>query len=91
MRFLIAAIYLCLVMLCYASGVDFLFFLITLPWSWLLTIFGWLIIHTADDGLKAIATAQLIGGFVNAGIFLVLTSVRTLRKSHSSPSSILLK
>ena len=74
MKFLIVLLYLGSVVVSYMIGADFLFMLLTLPWSWVLTIFGFLIIHTVPGGWDAIVIGQFIGAIVNALLFLFLSS-----------------
>jgi hypothetical protein len=84
MRIIIPVAYIFLVVISYLSGIDFLFGLLTLPWSWLMIIFSFLIIHVADDGLEAMKNGQLIGAGINVLVFMIISAFFPRRRKQLS-------
>lgn len=66
----VACCYLLCVLLTFQNEMHQLFFFLTLPWSFLTTVFGWLLIHTLSGGMEAIYKIEIAGALVNAVIYL---------------------
>lgn len=50
----------------------YLFFILTSPWSSIITIFSNVIIHVADDGIKLMDNGNILGSIINSTIALAI-------------------
>jgi hypothetical protein len=66
----IIAIYLGTALTAFFLKIDFLLFFLSIPWSMLITMFGFLIIHTSSDGIFIMNLGMLFGTIVNSILFL---------------------
>lgn len=55
-----------------------LFFILTSPWSSIIAIFSNLLIHVADDGIKLMDNAKILGSIINS--IIVLTIIWKFKK-----------
>ncbi|QQS40772.1 MAG: hypothetical protein IPM63_15590 [Acidobacteriota bacterium] len=73
----ISAIYLGIACFAYFQKLGTLLYIIGLPWSTIISVFAFLIIHVADDGEAAIDFGMLAGAFLNGLIWMVIIGVKT--------------
>ena len=72
---LIAGLYVAIVFLSYFLAFKQLFFFLTLPWSYFITLLGWLLIHVLSEGMESIERMQIAGAFLNAILYLLVTII----------------
>ena len=65
-------VYLATVITAYYLKIDQLLFILSSPWSSIIAIFGFLIIHIADDGTKSMKLAMILGSIINSVIALTI-------------------
>ncbi len=71
----VCVIYISGVFIAFQIGNEELFFVLTLPWSMIVTIFSWTIFHTFSDGTAVIDRLCLAGAVVNVMIYLAFCSL----------------
>ena len=65
-------IYFATVIITYYLGVDEILFILSQPWSSVIALFSFLLIHIADDGMKLMHHAMILGSVINSVIALTI-------------------
>lgn len=68
----IATAYLAVVSLAYWYAAIGALYVLTIPWSVIPTIFGWLLIHMFSGGMDTIMRLELTGALANVVFYLLI-------------------
>ena len=71
-------IYIALVALAYVLQLDSMLWILTLPWSWVLTILGFLIVLMTVGGEGVIQIGMIVGSLLNSLLFLIFRRLNRL-------------
>jgi hypothetical protein len=81
-RLAVITIYSGVVALAYYLDLFGFLMVLSIPWSFPLTISGWLIIHMTSDGEKIITIGYLVGSALNALTYFILSRREEMRVDH---------
>lgn len=83
----VCVIYLSGVFIAFQIGNEELFFVLTLPWSLIVTLFSWTIFHTFSDGTAVIDRLCLAGAIANIMIYLAFCSLFMFARNRTAAQS----